>query len=160
MYTLSYFGNGKIMSQIAFYWGPINAVHHISFAFWIGSMFYYIFGLQSCLSLLDPTQKTSLQLQGLRKLFQFSWIFGVTTLLTQALLLFSNSFDIHTITWSAWAALTIIVIMIILQFSVFTSAYRTARRALRPKPEVFRKINNPLKLIIFLGIIDLVLLAF
>ncbi|MDI2113495.1 hypothetical protein [Commensalibacter nepenthis] len=148
------------MSQIAFYWGPINAVHNIGFTLWIGGIFYYIFGLQSCLSLLDPTQKTSLQLQSLRKLFQFNWIFGVITLVTQAALLFRNSYDIHSITWSSWAALGLVIVMIILQFSVFTSAYRKARRALRPKPEIFRNINNPLKLIIFLGVISLVLLAF
>lgn len=148
------------MSQIAFYWGPLTAIHNITISLWIGSIFYYAFGLQSCLGLLDPTQKNSVQLQSLRKLFQFNWINGGIVILTQAALIFQKSFDVSTITWSVWAAFIITVLMIIVQFYVFTSAYRKARRALRPKPEVFRKINTPLKLIVFLGIINLVLLAF
>lgn len=148
------------MSQIAFYWGPLTAIHNITIALWIGSIFYYVFGLQSCLSLLEPTQKNSVQLQSLRKLFQFNWINGGIVVLTQAALIFQKKSDISTITWSLWAALIITFLMIILQFYVFTNAYRKARRALRPKPEVFRKINMPLKFIVFLGIINLVLLAF
>ncbi|CAI3930267.1 MULTISPECIES: hypothetical protein [Commensalibacter] len=148
------------MSQIAFYWGPLTAIHNITIALWIGSIFYYVFGLQSCLSLLDPTQKNSLQLQALRKLFQFNWINGIIVFVTQGVLIFHNDFELSNIAWSAGAALVIIIIMLILQFYVFTTSYSKARRALRPKPEVFRKINTPLKLIVFLGILNLVLLVF
>lgn len=156
---LPHFGNGKTMSQIAFYWGPLNAVHNITMALWIGSIFFYIFGLQSCLSLLDPTQRNSVQLQSLNKLFQFNWLNAIIVILTQAAILFlSDGYNIkHP---SAIIAMGIVIIMIILQFIVFTNSYRKARRALRPKPEIFRKINTPLKLIVFLGIIDLALLAF
>lgn len=150
------------MPQTAFYWEPITAIHTITLALWIGSIFYYVFGLQSCLSLLDPTQKTSLQLQSLRKLFQFSWVNAFLALITQiaaiSLTLLNNP-HIAAITWSTWAAMIIIIVMFIIQFYVFTTAYRKARRALRPKPAVFSKINTPLKLIVFLGIINWVLLV-
>lgn len=150
------------MSQPAFYWEPITAIHTITLALWIGSIFYYVFGLQSCLSLLDPTQKTSLQLQSLRKLFQFSWINAFLALITQIAaigLTFLNNPNITAITWSTYAAIIIVCLMFIIQFYVFTTAYRKARRALRPKPAVFTKINTPLKLIVFLGIINWVLLV-
>ncbi|OUI79270.1 hypothetical protein HK18_01500 [Commensalibacter intestini] len=146
----------------AFYWEPIAAIHTITLALWIGSIFYYVFGLQSCLSLLDPTQKTSLQLQSLRKLFQFSWINAFLALITQIAamgLTLLNTPHITAITWSTYAAIIVVFLMFIIQFYVFTTAYRKARRALRPKPAVFTKINTPLKLIVFLGIINWVLLV-
>lgn len=146
----------------AFYWEPIAAIHTITLALWIGSIFYYVFGLQSCLSLLDPTQKTSLQLQSLRKLFQFSWINAFLALITQIAamgLTLLNTPHITAITWSTYAAIIVVFLMFIIQFYVFTTAYRKARRALRPKPAVFTKINTPLKLIVFLGIINWILLV-
>ncbi|MDI2090391.1 hypothetical protein [Commensalibacter oyaizuii] len=144
------------MSETAFYWGPICTLHAISMALWIGSIFYYAFGVQSCLSLLDPTQKNSVQLQCLRKLFQFSWISGPIAFITQATLLISPSFKDHTL-WAVYGSILLILIMIVMQFYIFTTSYRKARRALRPKPNLFTQINNPLKLIVFLGIIDFVL---
>lgn len=149
------------MLHLSFYWGLITALNAVVLSLWIGSMFYYCFGLQASLSLLDKTQKTSISLQGLRKLFQFNWINAPIALLCQAALAYHQMAHSQTngmiLSWNAIAALLFVFLLIILQFYNFTGNYQKARRSIRPKQEVFHKINTVIKLSILIGILDIIL---
>lgn len=147
------------MSHVSLYWEPIAALNDIVLALWVGSLFYHIFGLQPSLGLLDQTQKISVLLQSLKKLFQFNWINAVIALICQGAM-FIHLYLSNTANWSNYSDIIIIILMVFVQFYSFTTPYRKARRALRPKGPLFDKINTMLKLNIILGILNLILLNF
>lgn len=145
------------MSHVTFDWNVAFALNAIAISLWIGSLFYHVFGLQSSLGLLDQTQKTSVLLQSLKKLFHFNWGNAFIALICQSIL-FVHQYLNSAINWLSYLTLSIIILMILLQFYGFTTSYRKARRALRPKNSVFNQINKTLKLNILLGILNIILL--
>lgn len=147
------------MSHMAFYWNSLSALTILGLALWIGNMFYYVFGLYPSLGLLDPTQKSSVLLQGLKRLSLFSSVSAFLTFTCQVILLI-HFYLSHTINWLYYSTLCITLLMLILQFYGFTKAYQKVRRALRPKINMFSKINSLLKYNLILGILDLILMNF
>lgn len=147
------------MAHMNFYWGIITSINSIALSLWIGSLFFYCLSVRSSVGLLDKTLKSSVLLQNLKRIYQLNGFNAFAILICQLILFIHHYFD-KTVNWSGYAAIITTILMIILHLYSFTSAYQKANRSIRPKTDLYNKICNIFKLIIFLGIIDILLLNF
>lgn len=147
------------MLHLTFYLKIISSLNAITLTLWIGSLFYYILSVQSSVSLLDKTLKSSVLLQNLKKFYQVNGITAVITILCQGIL-FTSHYLNQSLNWLSYLFLFTIILMIFIHFYGFSNLYQKASRAIRPKSELYKKINNNFKLNLFLGIINIILLNF
>lgn len=145
---------GNNMLHSYFLWKSIISIHTIALAIWIGSLFFHAFCLPSCLKLLDQTQRNSVQLQSLQKLFSLNWITIFLSVVCQAFL--SSLYPINASIWINYIPLALIILMTLLQVYTFVKPYQQVRRAIRPKSTQFEKIYNYFKLIVVLGLISII----
>lgn len=145
------------MIHMTFFWKIIISLNSITLSLWIGSLFYYIISVTSSVGLLDNIQKSSILLQNLKKLYQYNGINSLLTVLFQ-ISLFIHLYIKKVINEVSYLTFLTIILMVILHFYSYSSIYQKAKRAIRPKANLYNKINNILKFICFLGIINITLI--
>ncbi|KXV74783.1 hypothetical protein AD953_10210 [Acetobacter malorum] len=133
-------------------WSVILALHLISIMFWIGGTAYAAIIMRQSLSLLDPTQRNSVQLQSLGRFFRVLMHVIPTALITGWLMILHEGGFAHA-PWTTNLMQLIGVIMAVLYVRVLTGSFQKARRALRPQPALFDSIRNQILVIMALGLI-------
>ena len=133
-------------------WSVILAFHIISIMFWVGGTAYAAIIMRQSLSLLDPTQRNSVQLQSLGRFFRVLMHVIPTALITGWLMILHEG-GFEQAPWTTNLMQLLGIVMAVLYVRVLTGPFQKARRALRPQPALFDSIRNQTLVIMALGLI-------
>ncbi|MCX2560787.1 hypothetical protein OQ252_05140 [Acetobacter farinalis] len=139
-------------------WSAILALHLGSMMFWIGGIAYAALIMSRSLSLLDTTQRNSVQLQSLGRFFRVLMHVIPTGLITGWLMILHEGGFAH-MPWTTNLMQLLGVIMAALSVRILTGPFQKARRALRPQPALFDSIRKQLLVILFLGLVSIIAAA-
>ncbi|KXV72042.1 hypothetical protein NKW54_06910 [Acetobacter cerevisiae] len=133
-------------------WSVILALHLISIMFWLGGTAYAAIIMRHSLSLLDPTQRNSVQLQSLGRFFRVL-MHAIPTALITGWLMILHEGGFAQAPWTTNLMQLVGIVMAVLYVRVLTGPFQKARRALRPQPALFDSIRNQILVIMALGLI-------
>lgn len=148
------------MTHLIIYRNTIFCIAMLLNSLWFGCNFFYVYAVQHSVSLLNSVQQTSIKLQCLKKLFLINWGCLLLLLIMESLLILMKGFSTLVVQYLLIGAFTMIVIALFILYRADFKFYTNAKRSIRPKSELFDKINTLLKFIVILSIINCALLNF
>ncbi|TLU72751.1 CopD family protein [Lichenicoccus roseus] len=137
-------------------WGLVLAVHLAAMAAWVGGMVYALFVLRPSLGLLDATQRTSVQLQTLKRFLRLIWHVMPLVLVTGWAMEIFREGGFAGANWHINAMQGLGVLMALLFGAIYFGPFQKARRALRPQPATFERIRSLISIKLALGILVIV----
>ena len=132
-------------------WALVLAVHLLGMALWVGGIAYALLVLRPSLSLLDATQRASVTLQSLRRLFRVIWHVMPLVLASGWAMEIGREGGFAHADWHINAMQGLALVMSGVFLWAFFGPFRKARRAIRPKPETFESIRSLLGSMLVLG---------
>lgn len=138
-------------------WGLVLAVHLLAWATWLGGAAYALFVLRPSLGLLDTTQRSSVQLQTIRRFFRLVWHVMPLVLITGWLMLGFRVGGFGNPDWHIQAMQALGLIMALIFAYAYFGPVRTVRRAIRPQAATFESIRSLVSLNLLIGIIIVVI---
>ena len=133
-------------------WGLVLTLHLLGMAVWVGGSASMLFVLRPSLNLLDQTQRTSVDLQSLRRFFRLAWLVMPIVLLTGwAMEIFLDG-GFANADWHINAMQGLGILMALVLAYVYFGPFRKARRAIRPKPAMFERIRSLIGTMLVIGV--------
>ncbi len=138
------------------FWGLVLAVHLLGMTVWVGGMAYALFVLRPSLGLLEGTQRTSVQLQTLRRYFRLVWHVMPLVLVSGWAMEIFREGGFAGADWHINVMQGLGIVMAALFAAIYFGPFRKARRALRPQPAIFERIRSLVSIKLVLGIVVVV----
>ena len=123
-------------------WGLVLAVYSLGLAMLVGGSACMLLVLRPSLNLLDQTQRTSVNLQTLKRFFRLVWCAMPLVLLTGlSMEAFRAGGFVHA-DWHVQTVQGLAILMAITFLWAFYGPFQRARRAIRPQPKTFESIRS------------------
>lgn len=139
----------------AFLWDFVLTLHILGIIAWVGGGGFIITVTRASVRALDAVQRHNVILAALTRYFRILWPIMALTLLTGWILAMRIG-NFATLPWPINMMQALAIVMAILFISCFFGPFRTARRAIRSKPETLRAIYYRLILMSALGVIAII----
>ncbi|MDF7674941.1 hypothetical protein PT277_06345 [Acetobacteraceae bacterium ESL0709] len=131
-------------------WSAVLVLHLLSIIYWVGGG---IFSLQMgrITRLLEPTQKSAIQLQAMTRYFR-ALCHVVPVALVTGVILFIHDGGVG-ISWPYHVMALCAALMAILFLVTFFGPFQKLRRALRPQPDLFTASHRRILSMTILGLV-------